>query len=294
MKLLVLGARSWIGFRFAEAARGRVPGAVVVGTSSSPTEVFPDGSPAFPVIVPARLPDDHVRLVHSHRPDVVLNLLRGEDELGMAVHRAVAAATDQVGGRYVYASSAMALDGLAPDVPRLESTRPCAASDYGRFKGQCEDILRNEFPGANWQVLRFSSIQGWSPWKPSRNEAFLRKLVAAQPVVVDTGIVQNRLIDTVFASWAVDLALHPAARGTFHLGTLDGSEEHLFLAAVARDFGQDPALVIPGRPTPRRLDLDCTQARLLVSHGHDLTEEGTRKLLLKEPRLAPWIKKPTP
>lgn len=288
--ILILGARSWIGFRLAEAVRARIPHARILGTSSSPEPVFPDGSIAVPELRPGRVPRDFVGLIQSEKPALVFNLLRGEDETAFESHVASALASAACGARYVFSSSAMALDGLAPSVVRDEDVRPVAASAYGRFKVRCEAHLQDAHPQGNWQVLRFASIQGWSPWKASRNEAFLRRLASGEKVVVDQGIFQNRLLDTAFAHWTVDLALHAPALGILHLGTLDHSEEHEFLSAVASDFGLDPSAVTRGGSSPRRLDLSCHKARQWVGGRHDYRESDTRAGLLSEPHLRAWAR----
>ena len=233
-RVLVLGARSWIGFRLTEAMRRLDPGVKVTGTSRSAPR---DG--AF--LEADDLPDFDVA-IRELRPDAVVNLLRGEDAKGRAIHGGIASLCAGLGIHYTFASSALALDGyrrteLTEDLP------PCSETPYGVFKAACELDLRRI--GGEWLVLRFASIHGWSPWKPSRTEAFLARLAGGETVTVDRGVLQNRLEDRVFAE-AVAQAVLDRRTGTLHLGATDCSEELDFLRRLAVAFGQPSGLVVPG------------------------------------------------
>ena len=273
--VLILGARSWIGFRLTNAFRLIRPNWRVVGTSSSPVVTFPLGVDATPALVSAVTPDEFSELLGDMHPLIVINLLRGENENGMKVHLQVARLCATLGCRYVYASSALALDGYPLGKLLDENTRAFSITPYGQFKAACEAVLVDGFPSGNWQILRFSSIQGWSPWKPSRNEVFLRKLVAGESVTVDLGVRQNRLQDTVFASAVVDIVTHTNCRGVFHFGTEDASDEFDFLQAVARIFGQNESLVRSGIRRNVNLAVSCVRLHEETSNLWRRTEAQT-------------------
>ncbi|MDA8964597.1 NAD(P)-dependent oxidoreductase [bacterium] len=288
--VLIFGARSWIGFRLAEAFTSRFPDWSIVGTSSTSlqSDDRQSGDQISPLLVKAATSGDFSTLVHDMRPRIVFNLLRGEDQQGLDIHSCIARDCFELGIRYVYASSALALDGYSKDAVLTEDIPPLSVTPYGHFKGQCENYLTSTFPGDDWLVLRFSSIQGWSPWKSTRNEVFLKKLANGDSVTVDLGIFQNRLLDTVFATAVVDLACNTLGKGVFHLGAEDSSEELFFLRAVAIAFGLDDSLVHAGKRNDLNLGLSCSRLHGSTNDRWRRNECQTIEGLLAVPELQRW------
>jgi dTDP-4-dehydrorhamnose reductase len=276
-RVLVLGARSWIGFRLTEAIRRLDPVARVAGTSRS--------GQAGGGFLKADDPQDFAAVVHELRPDAVVNLLRGEDAKGRAIHAGVASLCASMGIQYTFASSALALDGyrgteLAEELP------PRSETPYGQFKAACELDLHRI--GGQWLVLRFASIHGWSPWKPSRTEAFLARLARGEAVEVDRGVLQNRLQDRVFAEAAAQAVLDRQT-GTLNLGTTDCSEELEFLRRLAKAFGRPETLVV--ERGDRTVNLVVRPRRLfeLYPGRFARTEAQTIDGLLSCPELQQYI-----
>ena len=288
--VVILGARSWIGFRLAEAfAEHGVP---VLGTTSSVSGESPPAAADMPRLEVAAAPSAFEALIRRRRPAVVFNLLRGENSAGLEIHAKMARLCSDLGARYIYASSALVFEGHAPGLALDEQATPTASTPYGSFKAACEHLLASEHPRGDWQVLRFASIQGWSPWKPSRNESFLRRLAKGERVDVNIGIVQNRMLDRDFARQVRDNVLLPSARGFMHLGTVDASEEVDFLRRVAIAFGWSPGLVLPGAPKSCHIALDCAATHALTGGRWRRTEAETIQGLLGEPGLSPLLSKP--
>ena len=276
MNVLLLGARSWIGFRLCEAAHSICPEWTVVGTSRC-RAAAPNG------FLAASTACEFSSLITERRPAVVVNLLRGEDEEGLKTHQAVIHACARVNALYCFTSSALALDSSeSPDL--TEDVPPSSGTPYGKFKQTCEEALAGS-SDCRSLVLRFSSLQGWSPHKPSRNEVFLRKISAGQNVIVDRGVWQNRMLDTEFAQAVIDL-LRVQANGIVHLGAEDSSEEFEFLRRVAMAFGWEPSLVVPGRE--RQVNLVTRPKRLFNLFGdrYRFTEQDTINGLLSCPQLS--------
>jgi dTDP-4-dehydrorhamnose reductase len=271
--VLVLGARSWIGFRLGEAV-GRLDASVrVVGTSRS-------SSPDSDFVSAGDLPD-FLGLIRERRPDRVVNLLRGEDDRGREIHKGVAALCAREGIHYTFASSALALDAyrgakLTEDLP------PRSETAYGQFKAECEADLQQV--GGDWLVLRFASIHGWSPWQPTRTEALLSRFAAGETIKVDRGVRQNRLQDCVLAE-AVAQAVLDRRTGTLHLGATDSSEELSFLSRLAQAFGQPTDRLVTGGE--RRVNLVVQPGRLLEWYPgrFERTEAQTIEGLLSCPQL---------
>lgn len=225
MKILVLGARSWIGYRLYERAVHN--SWAFHGTSSSESD--------FDFVNHICLRPEHFSsLITTLSPDVVVNLLRGEDEAGFQCFEATIQASANVGAHYVYASSALALDGYE-DVALTDDLEARSVSEYGKFKGACEDaVLRRS--DLRSLILRFSSIHGWSPCRPSRSETLLQKLCLGESISVQKGVIQNRLADVRLADHIIKL-ISNRREGVVHLGASNSSEEHEFLAKLATVFG---------------------------------------------------------
>ena len=287
--VLILGARSWIGFRLIEAILNQQASAVVQGTTSSRSlKSIESGHPDF---CSAQTIADFKNIFRQKKYSVVINLLRGEDETGLETHRQMATECFKGGSQYVYASSALALDGYDFNQVLTEDLPAKSVTPYGQFKGACEDYLKDTYPNEDWLVLRFSSIQGWSPWKPSRNEVFLTKLQQSQTVKVSHGIKQNRVYDKIFAQAVAQLFNQSNVRGVFHLGTTDQSDEIDFLQSVAETFGYDKSMVQPEGERKVNLSLRCDRLHQVTANQWLQTEAQTITALFQEPHLNSFKKK---
>ena len=281
--VLILGARSWIGYRFTEAFLNQQANAVVYGTTTS--QNLKSAERGHPDFYQAQTIDDFKRIFKQKNYTIVINLLRGEDPADLDIHQKIATECFKAGARYVYASSALALDGYDFNQVLTEDLPAKSVTPYGQFKGACEDYLKDIYPDEDWLILRFSSIQGWSPWKPSRNEVFLTKLQQLQTIKVSRGIKQNRLYDQVFAQAVVQLINQTDTRGVFHLGTTDQSEEIDFLQSVASTFGYDKDRVQPDGERKVNLSLQCDRLHQATHNRWRQTEAQTIAALFQEPHL---------
>lgn len=273
VRLLVLGARSWIGYRLAEAVRSSDPGLSMLGTS----KVCNVPVMGYTQCIDAEGPTEIDSLINDYKPTLVVNLLRCENEMGMAIHRSVIDACIRSEIFYCYVSSALALDA-SPASDLTESVSACAHSPYGRFKQVCEETLLNQ-PRCQSLILRFSSIHGWSPYKFSRTESLLRKLSSNQTITVDQGVRQNRMLDTILVSAIWDL-LRVHTVGVVHLGTSDSSEETEFLKRVASAFGLDSELIQLGQPRSINVMVRPQRIYELFGSRYKCTEQDTINGLL--------------
>ena len=156
--VLILGARSWIGFRLTEAFLNQQTNIDVHGTTSSENlKSFEVGHTDFFF---AQTIDDFKKVFRQKNYSIVINLLRGEDATGLETHRQIATECFKVGAQYVYASSALALDGYDFNQVLTEDLPAKSVTPYGQFKAACEDYLKEIYPNEAWLALRFSSIQG--------------------------------------------------------------------------------------------------------------------------------------
>jgi len=240
VKVLILGITSWIGFRISEELKKNLFN--VSGTSRNITKIkyFQDIK-----LIECSSYSDFTSLIRTNDFDFVINLLRGEEEQDLFLHKKIVEICSAKEVFYCYASSALALDGYNFNENLTEKLIAKSKSKYGIFKGLCEDEILKKIELKSL-IIRFSSIQGWPEHKPSRNELFFRKLLSKEKILVDRGIVQNRLYDKDLAIMIVKLLLDKK-NGIYHLGTLDSSEEYSFLKNLCNRFNFNDNLILSGK-----------------------------------------------
>jgi dTDP-4-dehydrorhamnose reductase len=269
--ILILGVSSWLGYELvASLNRSNFVGQITGTYHHTSVHLPNDIKQIF-----TNSKNDIVPLVDQLKPDVVVNFLRGETEADYVVHCQLHKRLREMQSHYVYASSILALDGYQ-DTNLTEGLQANAVSDYGKFKARCEQVFEPE--DLNWCVLRFASVQGWVPHKRTRNEVFLTKLAMGYTIEVDQGVRQNRMLASLLTDGLVNI-LTKRFNGVFHFGTVDSSEEHVFLRRLASCFGYSPDLVVPGKE--RKVNLVAEPGRILLRLGQDyrVTEQDTLRSL---------------
>lgn len=272
-KVLLLGASSWLGYEFANAYINRFSGAEIIGTYHNNKVEIADSI----TLVHASDSSSYFEIIENERPKVICNFLRGEEPKDFIIHQRLIELCELLDIHYVYFSSVLALDGYK-DVELTESLSPNSISNYGNFKGQCEEALLDS--SCSFCIIRFSSVQGWVPHKPTRNQIFLQKLRDNEKVIVDRGVLQNRLLSSDLIDITIEL-IEDRIKGIIHLGTIDSSDEIEFLKAVAHQFGYSPSLIKSG--IQRQVNLNAQPGKILDLYGtrFRFSEERTLKGLLK-------------
>ena len=272
-RVLILGISSWIGYLLGENLLSR---AIPVSGTTFSTDVIFKKPLATRKISNSDL-DGHADMIRNYKPTVIINLLRGEDDNGYNLHRYIIEIAQKSSIHYIYASSVLALDGYE-NVELLENLDPLSISDYGKFKGKCENLLHKS--NISYTILRFSSVQGWVSHKPTRNQLFLTKMSEGESIVVSPGVVQNRILASLLVEFMVELS-KDKIRGVVHLGAEDFSEEIDFLQRQAKAFGFRKDLIVPGEP--RNVNLVAVPNRIYSLYGdkYRVNEEQTIEGLIK-------------
>lgn len=260
MKVLLTGASGLLG----RAMVVRAPSDVhVVGTWR--TTPPPDGLDARRVDLADAPATAH--LLQAVRPDVVVHLAYGKDDLGRDVVDATAAvadATAAVGAGLVHMSSDVVFSGEDPPYGEPDPPSPCSA--YGRAKAAAEAEVEVAVPDA--AIVRTSLIVtpgGRDPRTPFVTDA----LRAGRPVdlYVDEVRMPVHRDDLADALWRLVARDRARQAGVWHLvGEVALSRldlGHLVCDAV----GGDPTLLRgvhsprDDDPRPRDLRLTCARAR---------------------------------
>lgn len=238
-KILIYGGRSWVGFHIQRQFSSA--GSEVICTTSSDPSRLPLAYEKTRFVRSSGV-SSSVELLEAESPDIVINLLIGTTEQDYAVHAAIAKQARENRIYYIYASSALALDGYPANTKLEEHLCASAISEYGKFKQRCEEVLL-KMGELQSLILRFSSIHGWSPYKETRTVALLGKVAAGEFIEVSRGVVQNRCTDVHLAETVHNLAMGKVT-GVAHIGAGDCSEEVDFLRLLAETFGYSSESII--------------------------------------------------
>lgn len=272
---VILGGRSWVGFRLAQQLY--IAGWSVICTTTVKTDNLQIEEIDF---VEVGSNEDISKLIDANQPNVIINLSIGIKERDFFTHQLAAKSAEKIDALYVYSSSALALDGYQQDELLLESLKPLSDSPYGIFKGRCEIDL-NSRENLRSLILRFSSIHGWSPWKDSRTVALLKRVSSGEEIKVNQGVIQNRCTDIKLAECIYSLINHQKT-GVAHIGTSDASEEIDFLKRLSTAFGYSANCIVADEI--RSVNLAVIPSLGLHPKGA-LTEADTINLLLTDSKL---------
>lgn len=279
-RLAILGASSCIGHHLCHAVT-RVSGHEVLGSYRRNRPLL--DIPTFSAENGDWLKFD--RRLRAFIPTHIFNLLRGEDDDGLTLHWQLIAFCDSHDVHYCYASSFNAVDGNVT-VSHLDSDPPNAVSTYGQFKATCERALRDTL--TSHSVFRFPTAPAWAPFYVGKAERFLQRMQAGERVVVDTGMVMNRVAAPLLVKMMLAVA-EGRGQGVFNLGSVDWSDELDFKRNLAVEFGYSPSQVVEGDHSP--CNAVMLPERLLAEHG---AEQGHREaetitILRNTPELQQYI-----
>ncbi len=249
--ILVLGSASWLGSLL--LSKKELNFNTIVGTFFN-VKLFFDSHVS---LAKASTLADYEAILATHKFDIIINFLRGENDEGFAIHKAMLSHCESHSSYYLYCSSALALDAYT-NTDLKDDLLAKSNSPYGMFKAKCERLLYDST--IDWSILRFSSLQGYCAHKQVRNEVFLSKLKKGETIKVDKNIVQNRMV----ADDAVDIIVEiikNRKKGIVHLGTSDSSDEIDFLKRQAELFGYDSGLIVQSDKN-RNVNLNCIPSQL--------------------------------
>lgn len=282
-KILVLGSSSWLGNLLLHQLSDSNLSYQLASTTYNTKIDFPFEVDLFK----AKQHKDYRRILKNFQPDVIINFLRGEDEDGFHIHQTMQVYSKLNSAHYIYASSALALDGYS-NKALTENVLAKGKSEYGAFKAKCERTLYDS--SIAWTILRFSSLQGYSNNKYTRNENLLNNLKSGQTITVDTGVIQNRMMADLMISGLVKI-IEQRVKGIIHFGTIDSSDEVDFLRKQAVNYGYSEKLVQASNVN-RNVNLNCIPDTIIRLFGDEykVTEADTLKELKEIKEFQKYIK----
>lgn len=269
-KVLILGSASWLGNLLIEELHLKFPKIKIAGTVYKNKIDFNFNLKLYH----ASNLIEYNNILNDFQPTLMVNFLRGEDNNGLILHKALINYAEKTKTHYIYASSALALDAYS-GIELTENLQANGKSDYGLFKAKCEQALYDS--NSKWCILRFASVQGWVKHKLTRNENLLLKLSKNEKIIVDKGVYQNRMMANLMIKGIVDL-INFKTEGIIHFGTTDSSDEVDFLRRQAEIFGYSPKL-IEMSDNERNVNLVCVPNRIfnILGESYKIKESDTLK-----------------
>lgn len=159
-------------------------------------------------------PNDICSILKQVRPDIVISSLRGDFDKQLITHENVAKYLMANNGRLIYLSTANVFDGSL-DQPHYEDDTRISDSDYGRFKIQCEDLLRSRM-GDRAILLRLPFV--WGKSSPRLQEVKAGCEIGQLGVYTD--FFSNHVTDIQIAQ-TIQWIINENKDGIFHVGTSD-------------------------------------------------------------------------
>ena len=165
--------------------------------------------------LPAEKPERLLEILRQEKPEIVISTIRGDYRAQMTFHETLA---DWMAGdekRLMYLSTANVFDGDLSQ-PWTEEDMPRPESDYGVFKRDCEEMLREKL-GAQLIIFRLAAV--WASDCP-RIQLLADHARNGKPHHTWMGDKVNVTLAKQIGNYAKYVLKHDL-RGIFHVGTTD-------------------------------------------------------------------------
>jgi dTDP-4-dehydrorhamnose reductase len=230
-KVLILGASGLVGRALIEEFRD---GFDLYGTYSSTLTSLPEGKQ---LKLELQQTDKLREMIRSIKPDIVISCLRGEFEHQLKFHKELAMELRESSSRLYYFSTTNVFDGDYSK-PHSETDIPIAESDYGNFKIECENMLK-EILGERAMMIRIPAI--WGKNSPRWN---LIKESIKKNIVIDvySNLVCNNLLDVQLAKQLRFIIINKL-KGIFHLVSEDMMTQGQFYEQIINAVAADTSIL---------------------------------------------------
>ena len=204
--------------------------------------------------------------LEAERPDVVIHTAYDRHDQGVTADgaRVVAQAAAHVGARLIHMSSDLVFGGRLGR-PLREDDPPDPVLDYGRWKAEAEERVREAHPEAT--LVRTSLIYGET--RPSDHERLALSALDGAEVAFFTDELRNPIEVGDLAAALVELAGQDLA-GPLHVAGADAMDRLELAKLLVAHRGKDPSSLRGGTGPPDRpkdCRLDCSRAEALLTTG---------------------------
>lgn len=224
-KVLILGASGLVGKALINEFKNDYD---VYGTYFSSLPALPDDN-RFKLDV--KDPNTLKEILQSVKPDTAISCLRGDYTHQLAFHKELAINITNSPCSLYYFSTTNVFDGDMSR-PHSENDTPVAVTDYGKFKIECENMLKENL-SEKLSVIRIPAI--WGLDSPRLN-TIKESLESKKEIDVFSNLVVNNLLDVDLAK-QVRFIIENNLQGIFHLCSPDLISQGDFYEQLIRKLG---------------------------------------------------------
>ncbi|MBP1964297.1 sugar nucleotide-binding protein [Paenibacillus aceris] len=230
-KILIFGASGLVGRALIEEFRS---GFDLFGTYSTSLTSLPDEKQSK---LELQEIDKMTEMIRSIKPDIVISCLRGEFDQQFKFHKALAMELVNYKSRLYYFSTTNVFDGDYSK-PHTESDLPVSESDYGKFKIECENMLK-EILNDKVMTIRIPAIWG----KDSPRWNIIKESIRNNKMIdVYSNLVCSNLSDVLLAK-QLRFIIEKDLKGIFHLGSVDKMTQGQFYEEILSKLGSDTSIL---------------------------------------------------
>ncbi|MEH7379178.1 sugar nucleotide-binding protein [Bacillus sp. JJ1533] len=176
-------------------------------------------------------------IIRSIKPDIVISCLRGNFVHQLRFHKELALELRNSSSRLYFFSTTNVFDGDCSR-PHTEVDIPISESDYGKFKIECENMLK-EILDEQVMIIRIPAIWG----KDSPRWNLLKESIKQNKMIdVYSNLVCNNLLDVVLAKQLRFIIEHKL-KGIFHLVSEDMITQGQFFEQIISKFSIEKNLL---------------------------------------------------
>jgi len=161
--------------------------------------------------------------IEKINPNIIISCLRGDFTTQLEAHKNIVDKIKSTSTKFLFCSTTNVFDGEVTK-HHAEDDLPRAESDYGQFKINCENLIKEEL-GERGIVLRLPMV--WGQNSPRLNE-IKDKIKNALEIEAYENIYLNHAIDNRIAKQA-RMIIENGLTGTFHLATAVIESQYAFI-----------------------------------------------------------------
>lgn len=170
-------------------------------------------------------------ILNTVKPSKIIYCLRGSFNCQIELLSELVKYLKPNNGKLYFCSTANVFDGDTSSL-HLKNEKPNAESDYGKFKIECEEILKKGL-GDNSIIFRLPMI--WGKNSPRLN-ALLTSISNNEKVDVYTNLYFNNNTDVMLAK-QIHYIIENDLKGIFHLGSYEVINYYEFIKRIVTNFG---------------------------------------------------------
>ncbi len=170
-------------------------------------------------------------ILHEVKPSRIVYCLTGDFNVQRQVLNELIKYVKSVNGKLYFSSTANVFDGDTT-MPHSKAHEPVAESDYGKFKIECEKILRRDL-NDNAIIFRYPMI--WGRDSP-RLHGLVTALENSEKVDVCTNLYINNNTDEMLAK-QICYVVENNLKGIFHLGSSEVINHYDFIKSIVSRLG---------------------------------------------------------